>query len=83
MREKILKVGFSSDGSNFKIQFDPTLVFSFKKVDPFSEKLSLKIFEHHKSHFFKNTKGSRFGLLRFGSVSKFKQRFGRFEVWFS
>ena len=32
---KILKVGFSSDGSNFKIQFDPTLVFSFKKSGPF------------------------------------------------
>ena len=52
-------------------------------MDPFSQKLFLKIFEHHKSHFFKNTKGSRFGLLRFGSVLKSKQRFGRFEVRFS
>ena len=83
LREKILKVGFPSDGSNCKIRFDPTLVFLLKKVDPFSQKLFLKIFEHHKSHFFKNTKGSRFGLLRFGSVLKSKQRFGRFEVRFS
>ena len=51
-------------------------------MDPFSQKLFLKIFEHHKSHFFKNTKGSRFGLLRFGSVLKSKHRFGRFEVRF-
>ena len=36
-----------------------------------------------KSLLFKNTKGSRFGLLRFGSVLKFKQRFGRLEVRFS
>ena len=35
LREKILKVGFSSDGSNCKIRFDPTLVFSFKKSGPF------------------------------------------------
>ena len=51
-------------------------------MDPFSQKLFLKIFEHHKSHFFKNTKGSRFGLLRFGLVLKSKHRFGRFEVRF-
>ena len=37
----------------------------------------------HKSLLFKNTKGSRFGLLRLGSVLKSKQRFGRFEVQFS
>ena len=55
LREKILKVGFSSDGSNCKILFDPMLVFILKKVDPFSQKLFLKILEHHKSHFFKNT----------------------------
>ena len=47
-------------------------------MDPFSQKLFLKIFEHHKSHFFKNSKGSRFGLLRFGLVLKSKHRFGRF-----
>ena len=82
LRDKILKVGFSSDGSNCKIRFDPTLVFLLKKVDPFSQKLFLKIFEHHKSHFFKNSKGSRFGLLRFGLVLKSKHRFGRFEVRF-
>ena len=35
LREKILKVGFPSDGSNCKIRFDPTLVFSFKKSGPF------------------------------------------------
>ena len=35
LRDKILKVGFSSDGSNCKIRFDPTLVFSFKKSGPF------------------------------------------------
>ena len=52
-------------------------------MDPFSQKLFLKIFEHHKSHFFKNTKGSRFGLLRFGLVLKSKHRFGRFEVRFA
>ena len=35
LREKFLKVGFPSDGSNCKIRFDPTLVFSFKKSGPF------------------------------------------------
>ena len=36
-----------------------------------------------KSHFFKINKGSRFGLLRFGSVLKSRKRFGRFEVRFT
>ena len=36
-----------------------------------------------KSLLFKNTKGSRFGLLRFGLVLKSRKRFGRFEVQFT
>ena len=69
-------------GQTVKFSLTQHQFFLLKKVDPFSQKLFLKIFEHHKSHFFKNTKGSRFGLLRFGSVLKSKHRFGRFEVRF-
>ena len=43
----------------------------------------MKITGGQKSHFFKINKGSRFGLLRFGSVLKSRKRFGRFEVRFN
>ena len=44
----------------------------------------MKITGGQKSNFFKiNSKGSRFGLLRFGSVLKSRKRFGRFEVRFT
>ena len=43
----------------------------------------MKITGGQKSHFFKINKGSRFGLLRFGSVLKSRKRFGRFEVRFT
>ena len=43
----------------------------------------VKITGGQKIHFFKINKGSRFGLLRFGSVLKSRKRFGRFEVRFT
>ena len=73
-------------------------LFFSKKVDLFlrTQKFHM-IFQHcgeknlakiwlpgdQKSHFFKINKGSRFGLLRFGSVLKSRKRFGRFEVRFT
>ena len=77
MRGKILKFNFSRKSASF---FRNCSIRFFNLVAKNSQKICM--LGGPKSLLFKNTKGSRFGLLRFGSVLKSKHRFGRFEVRF-
>ena len=79
MRGKILKFNFSRKSAPF---FRNCSIKSFNLVAK-KDNQKICMLGGPKSLLFNNTKGSRFGLLRFGSVLKSKQRFGRFKVRFS